>query len=52
MDEDVWPYLLGAGWGTTLAVTEEKAKKVKKNPVGFHSVKVKKNGRRTPQGNH
>lgn len=50
--EDDWmtyPYLLGSGWGTTLTITTDKPKKIKKNPVGFHSPrKVKKdNGRRT-----
>jgi hypothetical protein len=46
MDEDdTYPYILGSGWGTTLTVLHDKEKKIKKNPIGFHSVKAKKNGR-------
>lgn len=55
MDE-FWdfPYILGAGFGSTLSHVPQdlpKEKVKQKQRIGFHSVKAKKNGRRTPQRN-
>lgn len=48
-DEFYFPFLLGTGFGSTLTPVPDDVKEKRKKPrIGFHSVKVKKSGRRTP----
>lgn len=40
-DDFYYPFILGTGCGSTFSPNGEKPKKIKKNPIGFHSVKKK-----------